>query len=102
MNAQPKVWLSATGNAGTELSELCLARYFGHGTDREVDITNQDALNAFAAEYKPEYIVNCAAYAAWTRRKTTGSFAGRSTDRAEIARAANGAVSSGYFHGLCL
>ena len=63
---QSRVWIIGNrGMLGTELSELfaSLGILFT-GTDREVDITDQDALNAFAAEYKPEYIVNCAAYTA--------------------------------------
>ena len=52
---QPKVWIIGNrGMLGTELSELFASRGISFtGTDREVDITNQDALNAFAAEYKP-------------------------------------------------
>lgn len=63
---QPKVWIIGNrGMLGTELSELFVSRGISFtGTDREVDITDSVALGAFAAECKPDCIINCAAYTA--------------------------------------
>lgn len=60
------IWIIGNkGMLGTELSETFNARGMTFiGTDREVDITDQGALDAFAGEYKPDFIVNCAAYTA--------------------------------------
>ena len=90
---QPKVWIIGNrGMLGTELSELFASRGISFtGTDREVDITDQDALNAFAAEYKPEYIVNCAAYTAVDKAEDDRELcrALNADGAGNIARAAN-------------
>jgi len=90
---QPKVWIIGNrGMLGTELSELFASRGISvTGTDREVDITNQDALNVFAAEYKPEYIVNCAAYTAVDKAEDDRELcrALNADGAGNIARAAN-------------
>lgn len=63
------IWLiGCKGMLGTELSEMLAARGFEFvGTDREVDITSQSALDAFAAGRRIDAIVNCAAYTAVDR-----------------------------------
>ena len=90
---QPKVWIIGNrGMLGTELSELFASRGISvTGTDREVDITSQDALNAFAAEYKPRYIVNCAAYTAVDKAEDDRELcrALNADGAGNIARAAN-------------
>ena len=90
---QSKVWIIGNrGMLGTELSELFVSRGISFtGTDREVDITNQDALNAFTAEYKPEYIVNCAAYTAVDKAEDDRELcrALNADGAGNIARAAN-------------
>lgn len=60
------IWLIGNkGMLGTELSQTFTAHGLSFvGTDREVDITNQEALDAFAGEHQIDAIVNCAAYTA--------------------------------------
>ena len=88
---QSRSGLLATGNARNGAFELLPRAVFRYRNGREVDITNQDALNAFAAEYKPEYIVNCAAYTAVDKAEEDRELcrALNADGAGNIARAAN-------------
>jgi dTDP-4-dehydrorhamnose reductase len=63
------IWLIGNkGMLGTELSRLFERQHIEYiGSDRAVDITDQAALLAFAAEIPITWIVNCAAYTAVDR-----------------------------------
>lgn len=64
------IWLIGNkGMLGTELSRVLDARGMAYvGTDREVDVTSEETVRAFAREVdgkgKLDFIVNCAAYTA--------------------------------------
>ena len=60
------IWLIGNrGMLGTELSNLMEYLNIPYiGTDRDVDITNPDALNGYADNKQIKYIINCAAYTA--------------------------------------
>jgi dTDP-4-dehydrorhamnose reductase len=75
------IWLIGNkGMLGTELSNALTASGLRFvGTDREVDILDPQALAAFAAGKKIEWIVNCAAYTAVEKAE----------DDAELCRALN-------------
>lgn len=51
----------ANGQLGTELSKV-LPKDTIYTDERELDITNKDAVFTFVDKYKPSAIVNCAAY----------------------------------------
>src|SRR5687768_18231258 len=61
-----KLWIpGGKGMLGTDLAVEARGR--GHDvvvTDRELDITNGDAVASFVAREKPTHLVNCAAYTA--------------------------------------
>jgi dTDP-4-dehydrorhamnose reductase len=89
------IWLIGNkGMLGTELSLLFEARHIGCiGTDRELDITDPGALEAFAAaQAKTEpftWIINCAAYTAVDKAEDDAELCRRlNTDGAANAAAA--------------
>jgi len=61
-----KIWITGcNGMLGKELGEAASrAALPWTGSDRDVDITNPDAIDRFAAEHRPTWLVNCAAYTA--------------------------------------
>ncbi len=61
-----KIWITGcNGMLGKELGEAASrATLPWIGSDRDVDITNPDALDRFATEHRPTWLVNCAAYTA--------------------------------------
>jgi dTDP-4-dehydrorhamnose reductase len=73
------IWLIGNkGMVGTELARSFEARGLAYvGTDREVDILDASALEAFASGKDIEWIVNCAAYTAVERAETEVSLAER-------------------------
>ncbi|MDR0452907.1 MAG: NAD(P)-dependent oxidoreductase, partial [Treponema sp.] len=79
MNGGGKIWLIGDrGMLGAELSRYFRAQGFAFtGTDRELDITDLAALEAFAAEQAIAVIVNCAAYTAVDKAEDDGDFCRR-------------------------
>jgi len=77
------IWLvGCRGMLGTELAELLASRGIGYvGTDRELDIRDPAALEAFARGRGIGWIVNCAAYTAVDKAE----------DEEELARSLNAA-----------
>ena len=61
-----KMWIpGGKGMLGTDLATVALERgYEVLLTDKELDITDGAAVQAFMAQHKPTHIVNCAAYTA--------------------------------------
>lgn len=61
-----KLWIAGcNGMLGKELGEAASrAALPWIGSGREVDITNQNAIDRFATEHRPTWVVNCAAYTA--------------------------------------
>jgi len=73
----PKTLIAVSGKKGQVGNEL--VRLAGGYADRfefiftdsqELDISNEDALAAFFAQYKPAYYINCAAYTAVDKAET--------------------------------
>jgi dTDP-4-dehydrorhamnose reductase len=93
MNGQKLVWLIGNkGMLGTELSGIMDANGIEHvGTDRDVDITNKEALLNFAQDKNIKWIVNCAAYTNVDKAEddTAAAEALNVTGPANIALAAN-------------
>jgi dTDP-4-dehydrorhamnose reductase len=60
------------------------------GSDREISILDPEALNAFADEHKPSWIINCAAYTAVDKAEedVAAAYAINQTGVANIARLA--------------
>jgi len=60
------IWITGcNGMLGKEFGEAASrAALPWIGSDRDVDITNPDALDRFATEHRPTWLVNCAAYTA--------------------------------------
>ena len=86
------VWLvGQNGMLGSEVA-LILERegIAWVGTDAEVDITSPEAVAAFAAEHRPAWIVNCAAYTAVDQAEDEEelAFAVNATGPENLARAA--------------
>jgi len=66
MSDRIKVWLIGNqGMLGREIGEQLAAAVIPViASDREVDIADPSAIEMFASEHRPEWIVNCAAYTA--------------------------------------
>lgn len=66
MSGHPLVWLIGNkGMLGREIEEqLAPAGINSIASDREIDIADPSAIEKFASEHNPEWIVNCAAYTA--------------------------------------
>lgn len=63
------IWLVGNrGMLGTEVERLLRERGLAYvATDVELDITSPAAVEAFAAEHRPDLVINCAAYTAVDR-----------------------------------
>lgn len=66
------IWITGChGMLGKELGEAASrATLPWIGSDREVDITNPEAIDRFATEHHPTWLVNCAAYTAVDRAES--------------------------------
>ena len=66
------LWITGAGGMlGQDLQALARAR--GHqvlATDRDVDITDTQAVRSFIQEHKPDCLINCAAYTAVDKAET--------------------------------
>lgn len=60
--ARTTVWITgAQGSLGTQISAMIdRERYEVLTTDREVDVTDREAVAAFALEHRPQVLINCA------------------------------------------
>jgi dTDP-4-dehydrorhamnose reductase len=86
------IWLIGNkGMLGTELSHVLTERkIFFIGTDREVDITELDALKSFTCSENIDWIINCAAYTAVDKAEDDSKTAWQlnTTGAANIAKCA--------------
>src|SRR6056297_1809203 len=66
------IWIvGSEGMLGKEVVQLLEAQSLDYiGTDIDVDITSKEAVTAFCNKYKPEWIINCAAYTAVDRAES--------------------------------